>query len=94
MPISEVKCCDCMDFMKEYPDKYFDLACIDVPYGIGEDGSNNHTRTLLATSKDYKPYSGNDRETPSKEYWAELFRDLKAQYGYLGLVGKECYRGI
>jgi DNA modification methylase len=21
--------------MKHYPDKYFDLACIDPPYGIG-----------------------------------------------------------
>jgi len=25
---------DCMDIMKQYPDKYFDLAIIDPPYGI------------------------------------------------------------
>ncbi|MDM8174764.1 DNA methyltransferase [Olivibacter sp. 47] len=25
---------DCMDVMREYPDKYFDLAVVDPPYGI------------------------------------------------------------
>ena len=26
---------DCMEIMKQYPDKYFDLAVVDPPYGIG-----------------------------------------------------------
>lgn len=26
---------DCMDGMKEFPDKYFDLAIVDPPYGSG-----------------------------------------------------------
>lgn len=26
---------DCMVAMKEYPDKYFDLAIVDPPYGDG-----------------------------------------------------------
>lgn len=26
---------DCMDLMREYPDKYFDVAIVDPPYGIG-----------------------------------------------------------
>ena len=26
---------DCMDVMREYPDKYFDLAVVDPPYGSG-----------------------------------------------------------
>ena len=30
---------DCMTIMKEYPDKYFDLAIVDPPYGINR--SNN-----------------------------------------------------
>ena len=29
---------DCLEAMKEYPDKYFDLAIVDPPYG---DGSQN-----------------------------------------------------
>jgi len=28
---------DCMEGMKQYPDKYFDLAVVDPPYGIGEE---------------------------------------------------------
>lgn len=26
---------DCMEAMKEFPDKFFDLAVVDPPYGIG-----------------------------------------------------------
>ena len=26
--------CDCMELMKQYPDKHFDLAIVDPPYGI------------------------------------------------------------
>lgn len=29
---------DCMEYMKNVPDKYFELAIVDPPYGIGEDG--------------------------------------------------------
>ena len=33
---------DCMQGMKEFPDKYFDLAIVDPPYGIGV-GSMSYT---------------------------------------------------
>jgi len=33
---------DCMDGMKEFPDKYFDLAIVDPPYGIGLSVINKH----------------------------------------------------
>lgn len=29
---------DCMAMMSRYPDKYFDLAIVDPPYGINMDG--------------------------------------------------------
>jgi len=32
MPISEVKLCDCMDFMRDIPDKYFELAIVIPKY--------------------------------------------------------------
>ncbi len=65
--------------MKEFPDKYFDLAVIDVPYGIGESGSKNYSRSKLANAKDYKAFEGNDTEAPPKEYFDELFRISKNQ---------------
>lgn len=34
MALSEVFNMDCMEGMKQYPDKYFDLAIVDPPYGI------------------------------------------------------------
>lgn len=67
-------CGDCMDYLLEFPDKYFDLAIVDPPYGIGEDGSKNHTRGKLAKPRDYKGYTGNDLKAPDKGYFDELFR--------------------
>lgn len=31
MPISEVYNCDCLEWMKSLPDKYFDLCIADPP---------------------------------------------------------------
>jgi len=54
---------DCMDLLNS--GKQWDLAIVDPPYGIGEDGGNNHTRGKLAVSKNYKAYSGGDLEPPN-----------------------------
>ena len=70
---------DCMQGMKEFPDKYFDLAIVDPPYGIGENGDKNHTRGKLAKAKDYKDFSGMDLKPPSEKYFDELFRVSKNQ---------------
>jgi predicted TIM-barrel fold metal-dependent hydrolase len=35
---------DCMALMARYPDKYFDLAIVDPPYGLGEDGGDKQRR--------------------------------------------------
>lgn len=70
---------DNMDLMARYPDNHFDLAIVDPPYGIGEDGSRNKTRSKLAKSKNYKPYEGNDKEPPSFEFFQELQRISKNQ---------------
>lgn len=32
---------DCMEAMKQFPDKFFELAVVDPPYGIGADNFNN-----------------------------------------------------
>jgi len=68
-----------MDYMAGVPDKYFDLAIIDVPYGIGENGDRNKSRCKLATSKDYKAFAGGDVSSPEKTYFDELLRISKNQ---------------
>lgn len=70
---------DCMQGMKSFPDKYFDLAIVDPPYGIGENGSKNHTRGKCAAAKNYKAFAGDDLKPPEKEYFEELFRVSKNQ---------------
>ena len=70
---------DNMELMSRYPDKYFDLAIVDPPYGIGENGDKNHSRSKIAKSKDYKPFSGLDISAPDLEYFKELFRVSKNQ---------------
>ena len=36
---------DCMDLMRQYPDKHFDLAIVDPPYGIGMDSRRLNNRS-------------------------------------------------
>ena len=72
---------DCMAVMARYPDKYFDLAVVDPPYGIGEDGRKSvRTTPRRPNSYNREPkYSakGWDNEPPSKEYFIELLRVSK-----------------
>jgi site-specific DNA-methyltransferase (adenine-specific) len=71
---------DCMALMARYPDKYFDLAVVDPPYGIGESGSKNSTRVGgRAKARIYKDFAGNDKKIPELEYFQELFRVSKNQ---------------
>lgn len=70
---------DYMEGMKQFPDKYFDLAVVDPPYGIGESGAKNCTRSKLAKASEYKSFYGNDKTPPGCEYFLELNRISKNQ---------------
>ena len=69
---------DNMELMKRYPDKYFDLAIVDPPYGIGEDGLKNHSRGKATKPTKYTPKNW-DNKSPDVEYFEELFRVSKKQ---------------
>lgn len=69
---------DCLDAMREMRDNEFDLAIVDPPYGIKEDGAKNHSRGLLAKSKEYTPKNWDTKPMP-KEYFIELQRVSKNQ---------------
>lgn len=70
---------DCMTYMAGLPDKAFDLAIVDPPYGIGENGDRNASRGKLAVAQNYKSFAGGDREPPPQEYFEELQRVSKNQ---------------
>ena len=70
---------DCMEVMRTFQDKEFDLAIVDPPYGIKKGGSKATDRLQkygqLNSVNDWKP---------TKEYFQELFRVSKNQiiWGY------------
>lgn len=70
---------DCMTYMAGLPDKAFDLAIVDPPYGIGENGDRNASRGKLAVAQNYKAFAGGDKEPPPIEYFIELQRVSKNQ---------------
>lgn len=82
---------DCMEYMKTVPDKYFDLAVVDPPYGLGSAVVNSGGRFAR-----YKHDAGNwDTETPKSEYFRELFRVSKNQIiwggNYFALPPTKCF---
>ena len=74
---------DCMEGMKEFPDKFFELAIVDPPYGIGMDKpiimpEIKNKFGKLRTNANYKK-SNWDNKIPNEDYFIELFRISKNQ---------------
>lgn len=74
---------DCMDFMRDLPDNFYDLAIVDPPYGIGWDGEssmaeNSSVKWSSAKKTGYKKKQW-DSERPSLEYFKEIGRVSKNQ---------------
>nr|DAE80811.1 MAG TPA: adenine specific DNA methyltransferase [Bacteriophage sp.] len=77
---------DCMQGMKEFSDKYFDLAIVDPPYGRKEHGGRNRSGYVRQKNgskifvKDGQYGNRNwDNEPPSEDYFNELMRVSKNQ---------------
>ena len=73
---------DCVEGMKRYPDKHFDLAIVDPPYGIGVDGAIHIRKPDRPSTWDMvEKYDRKDldNEIPKAEYWQQLFRVSKNQ---------------
>ena len=64
---------DCMEYMKTIPDKYFELALVDPPYGIGAAKEKPHNGWVDWGVKQW------DNESPKAEYFTELKRVSKNQ---------------
>ena len=76
--INKIINADCMDILKQLPDKCIDLVLTDPPYGIGEAAGRNKSRGNKAIAKDY----GNkdwDNSIPEKEIFNEMLRVSKHQ---------------
>lgn len=88
MQMNEFYNCDCMEYMATVPDKYFELAIVDPPYGIGESKDKSSRWKNRIDKRNGKPIIINklpykesewDCKIPEKKYFLELFRISKNQ---------------
>ena len=65
---------DCMELMARYPDKYFDLAIVDPPYGLKriENGTGHYAEKYCPQGKKWDM-------RPTKDYFDRLFQISKNQ---------------
>ena len=78
--------CDCMEILKQTPDKYYSLCIVDPPYGIGaskqtikpnrikqKNGTYMNVKSTKYTQKEW------DKQSPDNIYFDELIRVSKNQ---------------
>jgi site-specific DNA-methyltransferase (adenine-specific) len=70
---------DCMEGMRQFPDKYFDLAIVDPPYFSGPEKRGYYGRTIspIGVQRIYKTSA--EWSVPNKSYFNELARVSKNQ---------------
>jgi site-specific DNA-methyltransferase (adenine-specific) len=72
-----------MQFMADVPDKYYDLAIVDPPYGINYDGNTTVKgkagKANTFSNKQHHEKKDWDSERPTDEYFKELQRVSKNQ---------------
>jgi site-specific DNA-methyltransferase (adenine-specific) len=81
MPKSDVFNMDCMEGMAQYPDKYFELAIVDPPYGIDAANDTRADRKYGKAAAKSKKYGSKDwdKKTPNIDYYKHLYRVSKNQ---------------
>ena len=83
--------CDNMELMAKYPDRYFDLAIVDPPYGIGDKFKGGKSGKMQFNEVVDKGWDC----VPSEEYFKELFRVSKNQIiwggNYFDLPPTRCF---
>lgn len=80
-----------MELMKRTPDKFYDLALVDPPYGIGDKFKGGKTGKMNFNEVVEKDWD----KVPPMEYWNELMRVSKNQIiwggNYFPLPPTRCF---
>lgn len=75
--MNKVHLADCMDIMRNMPNKSVDLCIVDPPYNVGAAGGS-HGQKKGKSRRELKIYA-NHNITPGEEYFTQLFRISKNQ---------------
>lgn len=90
--MNKVHLIDNMEFMKGVPDKYYELAIVDPPYGIGI--NHNIGRRKGDKPSEYKKVDW-DNQTPNDLYFKELSRISQNQIiwgaNYFSMPPTKCF---
>jgi site-specific DNA-methyltransferase (adenine-specific) len=74
-PTNTIENIDCMAMLKKCPDKHFDLAIVDPPYGVDEKFKGGKTGKMNFNEVVNKRWD----KKPGDEYFEQLFRVSKNQ---------------
>jgi len=78
IPINKILNRDCLEYMRELPNNYFDLIITDPPYGIKRNKITMGVGAGVARNIDYGDYDWDD-DIPSQEIFQEMLRVSKNQ---------------
>lgn len=70
---------NCLDVMRQYPDKYFDLAIVDPPYFSGPEKRKYYGRKVSPIGVNRLYDETSEWQIPKRDYFDELFRVSKNQ---------------
>ena len=80
MELNTIRCCDCLDGMRELESKSIDLVITDPPYGIGDSGKNNQIYNCeWEGNAKLNTYHKFDDTKPTQKYFDEILRISKNQ---------------
>ena len=90
--INQIINADCLDILKQLPDKCIDLVLTDPPYGIGDKFKGGKNSKM---NKFNKVVDKGWDNAPNKEYFDEIFRVSKNQIifggNYFNLPPTRCF---
>ena len=85
---------DCMDILKQLPDKCIDLVLTDPPYGIDYGGQliKGEEFKFNTNKHGWRNFGNNkwDKERPSEEIFKEILRVSKNQIIWGGITLRTC----
>lgn len=87
----DLRLMDCMELMAQYPDKHFDLAIVDPPYGIGDKFKGGKSGSIQLNDVVDRGWD----VVPSPEYFDEIRRVSRDQIvwggNYFDLPPSRCW---
>lgn len=72
-------CGDCMDYLPDFPDNYFDISVVDPPYFSGPELREYYGRKISPIGVQRVYQKSEEWEIPGKAYFDELFRVSRHQ---------------